>query len=49
MEFENVDVKYWFTKGLTKDLETGRLKLAMVKFLAVLFFEGDHNILGLQP
>ena len=36
-------------QGLSQDLETGCPKLAIVKFLGVLFFKVDHNILILQP
>ena len=36
-------------QGLSQDLETGCLKLAVVKFLGVQFFKGDHNILIFQP
>ena len=34
---------------LSQDLETGCLKLAVVKFLGVQIFKGDHNILIFQP
>ena len=34
---------------LSLDLETGCLKLAVVKFLGVQIFKGDHNILIFQP
>ena len=34
---------------LSQDLETGCLKLAVVKFLGVLNFKGDHNILISKP
>ena len=34
---------------LSQDLETGCLKLAIVKFLGVQNFKGDHNILIFQP
>ena len=34
---------------LSQDLETGCLKLAVVQFLGVQIFKGDHNILILQP
>ena len=34
---------------LSQDLETGCLKLAVVKFLGVQIFKGDHSILILQP
>ena len=34
---------------LSQDLETGCLKLAVVKFLGVQIFKGDHNILVFQP
>ena len=33
---------------LSQDLETGCLKLAVVKFLGVQIFKGDHNILIFQ-
>ena len=35
-------------QGLSQDLETGCLKLAIVKFLGVQNFKGDHNILIFQ-
>ena len=34
---------------LSQDLETGCLKLAVVKSLGVQIFKGDHNILIFQP
>ena len=34
---------------LSQDLETGCLKLAVVKFLGVQIFKGDHNVLIFQP
>ena len=34
---------------LSQDLETGCLKLAVVKFLGVHIFRRDHNILIFQP
>ena len=34
---------------LSKDLETGCLKLAVVKILSVQIFKGDHDILIFQP
>ena len=34
---------------LSQDLETGCLNLAVVKFLGVQIFKGDHNILIFQP
>ena len=34
---------------LSQDLETGCLKLAVVKSLGVQIFNGDHNILIFQP
>ena len=37
------------TQCLSQDLETGCLKLAVVKFLGVHIFKGDHNILTFQP
>ena len=36
-------------QGLSKDLETGCLKLAIVIFLGIQIFKGDHNILRFQP
>ena len=36
-------------QGLSQDLETGCLKLAVVKFLGVQIIEEDHNILRFQP
>ena len=36
-------------QGLSQELETGCLKLAIVKFLGVQIFKGDHNILRFQP
>ena len=39
----------WFSQqGLSQDLETGCLKLAIVKFLGVQMLKGDHNILRFQ-
>ena len=35
-------------QSLSQELETGCLKLAIVKFLGVQIFKGDHNILRLQ-
>ena len=34
---------------LSQDLETGCLKLAVVKFWGVQIFKGDHNILIFPP
>ena len=41
----------WLTtgQGLSQDLETGCPKLAIVKFMGVHIFKGDHNILRFQP
>ena len=36
-------------KSRVQDLETGCPKLAIGKFLGVLFIKGDYNILRLQP
>ena len=36
-------------QGLSLDLETGCLKLAIVKFLGIQKFKGDHKILVFQP
>ena len=33
---------------LSQDLETGRLKLAVVKIFGVQIFKGDHNILHIS-
>ena len=40
---------YSCTQGISQDLETGCLKLAIVKFLGVQIFRGYHNILRFQP
>ena len=34
---------------LSQDLESGCLKLAVIKFWGVQIFKGDHNILIVQP
>ena len=39
----------YIVQCLSQDLETGCLKLAVVKFLGVQIFKGDHNILIFQP
>ena len=44
-----MDASVLTTQGLSWDLETGCLKLPVVKFLSALFFKGEHNILRLQP
>ena len=45
-----LNVEPWgFSQGLSQDLETGCPKLAIVKFLGVQVFKGNHNILRLQP
>ena len=36
-------------QGLSQDLETGCQKLAIVKYLGVQIFKGDHNNLRFQP
>ena len=36
------------SQGLSQDLETGCLKLAIAKFLDVQIFRGYHNILRFQ-
>ena len=36
-------------QGVSQDLETGCLKLAIVKFFGVQIFNGEHNILIFQP
>ena len=38
-----------YMQCLSQDLETGCLKLAVVKFLGVQIFKEDHNILRFQP
>ena len=38
-----------YLQCLSQDLETGCLNLAVVKFLGVQIFKGDHNILIFQP
>ena len=38
-----------YNQGLSQDLESGCLKLAIVKYLGVQIFKGDHNIFRLQP
>ena len=35
-------------EGLSQELETGCLKLAIVKFWGVQIFKGGHNILRIQ-
>ena len=40
---------YFGPQCLSQDLETGCLKLAVVKFLGVQIFKGDHIILIFQP
>ena len=40
---------YIVQQCLSQDLETGCLKLAVVKFLGVQISEGDYNILIFQP
>ena len=40
-----VQIKYTGMQCLSQDFETGCLKLAVVKFLGVQIFKGDHNIL----
>ena len=37
-----------WSQGLSQDLETGSLKLAIVKYLGVQIFKGHHNILRFQ-
>ena len=47
-KYSNKSNKYC-TQCLSQDLETGCQKLAVVKFLGVQIFKGDHNILIFQP
>ena len=42
-------ISYDAAQCLSQDLETGCLKLAVVKFWGVHIFKGDHNILIFQP
>ena len=46
--FVDSTYKYMY-QCLSQDLETGCLKLAVVKLLGVQIFKGDHNILIFQP
>ena len=45
----NQDMKRVTNQCLSQDLETGCLKLAVVKCWGVQIFKGDHNILIFQP
>ena len=45
----NIYLFIYLEQCLSQDLETGCLKLAVVKFLGVQIFKGDHNILIFQP
>ena len=45
----NGDIRCITEQCLSQDLETGCLNLAVVKFLGVQIFKGDHNILIFQP
>ena len=36
------------SRGLSQNLETGRPKLAIVKFLGVQIFKGDHSISNIK-
>ena len=42
-------LRYEEHQCLSQDLETGCLKLAVVKILGVQILKGDHNILIFQP
>ena len=44
-----IAMRYNDMQGLSQELETGCLKLAIVKFLGVRIFKGVHNILRFQP
>ena len=44
-----VELSFNEQQGLSQDLETGCLNLAILKFWGALFFKGYHNILKLQP
>ena len=48
MDFLNALTISWY-RGLSQNLETGYPKLAIVKYLGVLLFNGDYNLLRLQP
>ena len=43
------DGPFGCNQGLSQDLETGCPKLAIVKFLGIQIFKGDHNTLIFQP
>ena len=43
------NVDQTMNQGLGQDLETGCPKLAIVKFWGILFLNGEHNVLRLQP
>ena len=45
---EPTQTAHTYHQGLSQDLETGCLKLAVVKFLGVQIFKGDNNILRFQ-
>ena len=47
-KMKSVD-KQSLAQCLSQDLETGCLKLAVVKFVGVKILKGDHNILIFQP
>ena len=42
------DLEDNMSQCLSQDLESGCLKLAVIKFLGVQIFKGDHNILIFQ-
>ena len=50
-EDAGVDVSTSATQGqgLSQDLDTGCLKLAIVRFLGIQIFRGYHNILRFKP
>ena len=51
MNSESINVydQYPTLQSLGQDLESGCLKLAIVKYLGVHIFKGDHKILIFQP
>ena len=48
LNFHNIFTVYSIHQGLRQDLETGCPKLPIVKFLGMLFYKRDYNILRLQ-
>ena len=44
-----VNLRHSSYQGLSQNLETGCLKLAIAKFLGIQIFKGEHNILIFLP